>query len=92
MRNAMDHLLPYLKKLLADIDKEAARCKQKGDESLFVKPSAEWTAADHRRYARTSTDKMLADSEKWMQRQLDAEFAARDLRNLIFLREACGRR
>ena len=88
----MDHLLPYLKKLLTDIDKDAARCKQKSDEALFVKPFEQWTEADRRRYARTSTDKMLVDSEKWMQRQLDAEFAARDLRNLIFMREACGRR
>lgn len=85
----MDTLLPYLKKLLVDIQRDAERCKRKGDEALFVKPLQQWTDEDRKRYARTNTDKMLADSEKWMQRQLDAEFAARELNDLIFMREMC---
>lgn len=81
-----DALLPYLEKLLADIEKDSARCKAKGEAAMFIKPVAEFTEADWKRFERTSTDRMMAESEKWMQRKLNADLAAVELRDLIFIR------
>ncbi len=82
-----DALMPYLEKLLDGIEKDVTRFKAKGDEAMFLKPTAEWTEADWKRFDRTPADKMFSDSQKWMARQIEAEFAARELRDLIFLRK-----
>ena len=82
-----DCLLPYLEKLLVTLEKDAERFKQKGEAAMFMKPYAEWTEAERKRYLRTDTDKMMAESDKWMQRELDAKFAADELRSIIFMRK-----
>jgi len=81
-----DYLMQRLEKLLSDINRDAKRFEQKSKDALFLKPMAEWTQAEHDRYQRTNTDAMIAESDKWMYRQIDAEAAANDLRNIIFMR------
>lgn len=81
-----DALMPYLEKLLADIEKDVARFEEKSEAAMFLKPVAEFTEADWKRFERTSTDRMMAEHRKWMQRRIDAESAASELRNVIFLR------
>lgn len=81
-----DPLRPYLEKLLEDIEKDVERFRAKSNAALFLKPIAEWTEAERRRYQRTNTDKMLAESDKWLHKSVDAEHAARELRNELFMR------
>jgi hypothetical protein len=87
-----DRLLPYLEKLLADIEKDVVRFKQKSEEAMFLKPFDQWSEAECARFMRESTEQRLARSDKYMQRQIDAEFAARELRGVIFVRGLRGGR
>lgn len=81
-----DSLLPYLEKLLADIEKDVERFRAKSEAALFTKPYAQWSEADRKRYFRSSVEQRIAESDKWMHKQIDAEHAASELRAEMFMR------
>lgn len=82
-----DPLRPWLEKLLKDIEREAHRCEAKSKEALGIhKPFREMSEAEQERYFRKSSDQLIAESDRWMNKQIEAEAAARELKDELFLR------
>lgn len=85
-----DDLIPYLEKLVTIIEKDIAKFKSKEDASMLMKPYAEWTEADEKHFFSTTTEQRLAESDKWMHKRIDAEFALNNLQSIIYLRRITG--
>lgn len=82
-----DALRPWLEKLLKDIEREALRCKVKGDEALGIhKPFSEMTETEKKRYFKMTSDQRLAESVRWMHKQIEAQTAAKELKDEMFMR------
>lgn len=80
-----DDLLPYLEKLLKDIKKDVVRFNKKSEDALLLKPMDAWSATDRAYFRKTTSGYRQAKSEEWMHKSINAEWAARDLENLIFI-------